>query len=41
MLRKLNFNQRYGIEEYYLYVPDSDERSGLQRCNGVLKTKAQ
>ncbi|PSN16684.1 hypothetical protein C7293_01495 [filamentous cyanobacterium CCT1] len=31
MLRKLNFYDRYGIEEYYIYDPDKLELTGLQR----------
>lgn len=37
MLRKLNFYQRYGIEEYYIYDPDSNELTGLQRAGKSLQ----
>ena len=37
MLRKLNFYQRYGVEEYYIYDPDDNEFSGLQRVNTALQ----
>ncbi|MEN8447026.1 MAG: hypothetical protein ABG776_18670, partial [Cyanobacteria bacterium J06555_13] len=35
--RKLNFYQRYGIEEYYIYDPDSNELTGLQRAGKSLQ----
>lgn len=31
MSRKLLFYDRYGVEEYYIYDPDKNEISGLQR----------
>lgn len=37
MLRKLNFYQRYGVEEYYIYDPDSNEINGFQRSNNLLQ----
>ncbi len=37
MLRKLNFYQRYGVEEYYIYDPDSGELIGLQRLGQSLQ----
>ncbi|MBE9159366.1 Uma2 family endonuclease [Nodosilinea sp. LEGE 06152] len=37
MLRKLNFYERYGIEEYYIYDPDKLELTGLQRCEDSLQ----
>lgn len=37
MLRKLNFYQRYGVEEYYIYDPDSNELTGLQRSGKSLQ----
>ncbi|NET37349.1 MAG: Uma2 family endonuclease [Cyanothece sp. SIO1E1] len=37
MLRKLNFYQLYGVEEYYLYDPDSNELTGLQRSGKALQ----
>jgi Uma2 family endonuclease len=36
MLRKLNFYQRYGVEEYYIYDPDSEALTGLQRSGQSL-----
>ncbi|PZO46971.1 MAG: hypothetical protein DCF15_19600 [Phormidesmis priestleyi] len=37
MLRKLNFYQRYGVAEYYVYDPDSEELTGLQRLGQSLQ----
>ncbi len=37
MLRKLEFYQRYGVEEYYLYDPDSLELTGLRRVGEKLE----
>lgn len=37
MLRKLNFYQRYGVEEYYIYDPDSNQLTGLQRAGQSLQ----
>ena len=37
MLRKLNFYQRYGVEEYYIYDPDGNEFSGLKRVDTALQ----
>jgi Uma2 family endonuclease len=37
MLRKLNFYQRYGVEEYYIYDPDSEALTGLQRLSESLQ----
>jgi Uma2 family endonuclease len=37
MLRKLEFYQRYGVEEYYLYDPDSLELTGLLRTGDKLE----
>lgn len=37
MLRKLNFYQRYGVAEYYIYDPDSEELTGLQRLGQSLQ----
>lgn len=37
MLRKLNFYQRYGVEEYYIYDPDSNVLTGLQRSGNALQ----
>ncbi|MEO0537829.1 MAG: Uma2 family endonuclease [Cyanobacteria bacterium P01_A01_bin.123] len=36
MLRKLNFYDRYGVEEYYIYNPDTLELTGLVRSNQTL-----
>jgi Uma2 family endonuclease len=37
MLRKLNFYQRYGVEEYYIYDPDANELTGLLRSGKSLQ----
>lgn len=37
MLRKLNFYQRYGVAEYYIYDPDSHQLTGLQRLGQSLQ----
>ena len=37
MLRKLRFYQHYGVEEYYIYDPDSRELIGLQRSGKTLQ----
>jgi Uma2 family endonuclease len=37
MTRKFRFYERYGVEEYYLYDPDSGELSGWQRQGEVLE----
>ncbi len=37
MLRKLNFYQRYGVEEYYIYDPDDNELNGFQRVDKSLQ----
>jgi Uma2 family endonuclease len=37
MLRKLEFYQRYGVEEYYLYDPDQLELTGLLRAGDKLE----
>ena len=36
MLRKLNFYDRYGVEEYYIYNPDTLELTGLTRSDDTL-----
>jgi Uma2 family endonuclease len=36
MNRKLLFYDRYQVEEYYLYDPDTDELTGWQRVEGFL-----
>ncbi len=37
MLRKLNFYQRYGVDEYYIYDPDGNELTGFQRSGKSLQ----
>jgi Uma2 family endonuclease len=37
MTRKFRFYERYGVEEYYLYDPDSGELSGWQRQGETLE----
>ncbi|MDR9403695.1 MAG: Uma2 family endonuclease [Halothece sp. Uz-M2-17] len=37
MTRKLQFYERYGVEEYYIYDPDDNELEGLQRREGNLE----
>ncbi|MEM8503614.1 MAG: Uma2 family endonuclease [Cyanobacteria bacterium P01_D01_bin.1] len=37
MLRKLNFYHRYGVEEYYIYDPDDNQLTGLQRSDKSLQ----
>lgn len=36
MTKKLQFYDRYGVEEYYIYDPDRHELTGLQRLDGHL-----
>lgn len=36
MARKLQFYNRYGVEEYYEYDPDANELVGWQRQDGAL-----
>ena len=36
MTRKLQFYDRYGVEEYYIYDPDGNELEGMQRVDGHL-----
>lgn len=36
MTKKLQFYERYGVEEYYIYDPERNELIGLQRLNGNL-----
>ncbi len=38
MQRKLQFYERYGVEEYYLYDPNRCDLAGSQRANGKLVT---
>ncbi len=38
MERKLLFYQRYGVEEYYLYDPDSHNFKGWLRQEGLLSS---
>ena len=37
MLRKFQFYQRYGVEEYYIYDPDSGSLEGYLRARKALK----
>ncbi|MDQ5911572.1 MAG: Uma2 protein [Pseudomonadota bacterium] len=37
MVRKFDFYQRYGVEEYYLYDPDRGALRGWQRRSGQLQ----
>ncbi len=37
MTRKLQFYERYGVEEYYIYDPDDNELEGLERLEGSLQ----
>ena len=37
MVRKFNFYQRYGVEEYYLYDPDRGELTGWNRQGDQLE----
>ena len=37
MLRKLNFYQKYGVTEYYIYDPDSNELTGFERSGKSLQ----
>jgi hypothetical protein len=41
MLRKFRFYERYNVEEYYLYDPDSGELSGWQRQGNALEEVVQ
>ncbi|NJO04801.1 MAG: Uma2 family endonuclease, partial [Chloroflexaceae bacterium] len=41
MAAKFEFYDRYGVEEYYLYDPDSNDLSGWQRHEGRLMIIAQ
>jgi Putative restriction endonuclease len=36
MIRKLKFYEQYGVEEYYIYDPEDNEFTGLQRQEGEL-----
>jgi Uma2 family endonuclease len=36
MTKKLEFYDRYGVEEYYLYDPDTNHLSGWLRVDGTL-----
>jgi Uma2 family endonuclease len=36
MIRKLKFYEHYGVEEYYLYDPEDNQLTGLQRQDGEL-----
>ncbi len=37
MTWKLQFYERYGVEEYYIYDPDDNELAGLERLEGSLE----
>jgi hypothetical protein len=37
MTRKFRFYERHGVEEYYLYDPDTGELSGWQRQGETLE----
>src|SRR5258708_30840828 len=37
MDQKLEFYDRYGVEEYYVYDPDEVEMMGWQRVQGILE----
>ena len=37
MTKKLEFYDRYGVEEYYLYDPDTNHLSGWLRVDGTLE----
>jgi Uma2 family endonuclease len=41
MLKKFQFYERYGVEEYYLYEPDVVELTGWQRRNSRLESVDQ
>jgi Uma2 family endonuclease len=36
MTKKLQFYNRYGVQEYYIYAPDRNELTGLERVEGEL-----
>jgi hypothetical protein len=37
MLRKFRFYEKYGVEEYYIYDPDSGDLQGWHRSDGGLE----
>lgn len=37
MVRKFQFYERYGVEEYYIYDPDRGDLEGWIRTNGALE----
>ena len=41
MTRKFRFYERHGVEEYYLYDPDTGELSGWQRQDNTLEDIGQ
>ena len=41
MLHKFRFYERYGVEEYYIYDPDSGDLEGWQRQDKGLEEIAQ
>ena len=36
MTKKLKFYDHHGVEEYYIYDPEDNELTGLERQNGEL-----
>lgn len=40
MLAKLDFYERYGVEEYYIYNPDTDELTGMLREADKLRLQS-
>jgi len=38
MVKKQQFYDKYGVEEYYIYDPDDNELTGFQRREGNLKS---
>jgi Uma2 family endonuclease len=40
MLEKLEFYERYGVEEYYVYNPDTAELTGLLRADAKLQVQS-
>jgi Uma2 family endonuclease len=37
LIRKFQFYERFGVEEYYVYDPDQNTLSGWQRADGELR----
>jgi Uma2 family endonuclease len=40
MLEKLEFYERYGVDEYYIYDPDTDELAGMLREGDKLRVQS-